>query len=259
MVGVSWGGGNRMRGPPSFYPLKKNYQVDRAREYAQERKTVLKEVMTGSTSPVAFAAPLVVYKHLVKKYPTYNFTLREVRQFNDESNHAKDVIQGNRVDPKKDRTRKVIAYALDEKWQQDLVDMYNGKWVLAKVDVVSKKGDLIYIGKRKTPENVIKGLKALFLRNNNIPPIYIQTDKGGEFVNKKVRTFLKHYRVGLFTSAKGKATNVESFNRTWQKIYIDQANKSKKSPSLQKDLDRVVFKYNNREHSIIKMNPADVT
>lgn len=96
--------------------------------------------------------------------------MREVRQFNDESNHAKEVVQGNRVDPKKDRTRKVMAYAMDEKWQLDLVDMYNGKWVLA---IASKKGDLIYIGNRKTPENVIKGLKALFARNNNIPLIYI--------------------------------------------------------------------------------------
>lgn len=62
------GGGNRMRGPPSFYPLKKNYAVDRAKEYAQERQRVLQEVMMGSTSPVAFAAPLVIYKHLVKRY-----------------------------------------------------------------------------------------------------------------------------------------------------------------------------------------------
>lgn len=87
--------------------------------------------------------------------------MREVRQFNYESNHAKEVVQGNRVDPKKDRTRKVMAYAMDEKWQLDLVDMYNRKWVLAKVDIASKKGDLIYIGSRKTPENIIKGLKAV--------------------------------------------------------------------------------------------------
>jgi transposase InsO family protein len=159
---------------------------------------------------------------------------------------------------KKFQTRRVYVKGIDKQWQADLVEMrefsnendgYN--YLLTVIDCFSKYAWAIPI-KNKTAEEIIKSFDNIFKERK---PSKLQTDKGKEFINKKVQNFLKTNDVVWFsTNSEFKASIVERFNRTlktkmWK--YFTQVGNRKWINVL----DDLVYNYNNTYHTSIKMTP----
>lgn len=155
---------------------------------------------------------------------------------------------------------------IDDLWEADLIDLrnlktYNGgySYLLVVIDVLSKFGWVEPL-RDKTSSCVIKAFRNIFSRNKNRLPVYLQTDKGKEFIASDVQKFLKEKNI-RFRVARNpdiKAAIVERFNRTlkermWR--YFTHKNTRRYIDILQD----IVHAYNHTRHSSIKMQPAAVT
>ena len=114
--------------------------------------------------------------------------------------------------------RKVIVGGLGHQWQADLVDVsklskHNKgfKFLLTCIDVFSKKAWVIPL-KDKSGSTLLAAFQSI----PDPLPLKLQTDKGSEFTNRKVQTWLKDNNVHFFTTENDdiKACLVERFNRT---------------------------------------------
>lgn len=153
---------------------------------------------------------------------------------------------------------------IDDLWEMDLIDMQkfsrnnNGhKYILAVIDCFSKYAWCIPI-KRKVPDEIIRGFNVIFSSTKR-KPIKIQSDKGREFVNNKVKTYFMQNGINFFTTRDPatKAAICERFIRTIKGIIYKYFTYT--SAKLYIDvLDSLVFLYNNRFHSSIGTKPADV-
>ena len=95
------------------------------------------------------------------------------------------------------------------------------------------------------------------LDRSNCKPNKICVDKGSEFYNRLMESFLQNNDIETYSACnEGKSVVAERFIRTLQKIYKYMTSLSKKV-YIDK-LDDIVNKYNNTYHSTIKMKPVDV-
>ena len=95
------------------------------------------------------------------------------------------------------------------------------------------------------------------LDRSNCKPNKICVDKGSEFYNRSMESFLQNNDIETYSACnEGKSVVAERFIRTLQKIYKYMTSLSKKV-YIDK-LDDIVNKYNNTYHSTIKMKPVDV-
>ena len=159
-------------------------------------------------------------------------------------------------------TNKVIVMSIDDQWQCDLADMsskaeYNDGYtfILTCIDCFSKYAWAIPII-NKQADSIIEALKIIFKSGRK--PKRLQTDKGTEFLNRKVQTFLRHHNIQLFTTQSDKkASIVERFNRTMKGRtykYFTAKNTYRYVDVLQSLVDG----YNNSYHRSIKMKPNSV-
>ena len=159
-------------------------------------------------------------------------------------------------------TNKVIVMSIDDQWQCDLADMsskaeYNDGYtfILTCIDCFSKYAWAIPII-NKQADSIIEALKIIFKSGRK--PKRLQTDKGTEFLNRKVQTFLRHHNIQLFTTQSDKkASIVERFNRTMKGRtykYFTAKNTYRYVDVLQSLVDG----YNNTYHRSIKMKPNSV-
>ena len=114
--------------------------------------------------------------------------------------------------------RKVIVSGIGQQWQADLVDVSNLsqdndniKYLLTCIDVFSKQAWVVPL-KDKTGTRLVKAFTSIA----DPLPTTLQTDKGTEFVNRKLQVWLKERNVHFFTTENEdiKASVVERFNRT---------------------------------------------
>ena len=159
--------------------------------------------------------------------------------------------------------RRVIVSGIDDQWQADLVDLSslkkenkNYKYLLTCIDVFSK---FAWVEPLKDKNG--KSLKELCTDFPESPkkPRALQTDKGSEFTNKLLQSWLSSRNIHFFTThnEETKASIVERFNRTiktrmWR--YFTSKN-TKKYIGVLKDL---VHSYNHSYHRSIKHTPASV-
>jgi hypothetical protein len=114
----------------------------------------------------------------------------------------------------------------------DLVDNKGYKYILTCVDVPLKN---------KQTHTIINAIQAV-LKTSEKPPVFIWCDKGSEFINKRVTSFLKPIQV-YHTFSEFKAAPIESFNRTIKtRMWIDR-------------LPKLMHTYNHTIHSSIGMKP----
>ena len=127
---------------------------------------------------------------------------------------------------KKFQRRRVIAGGLNHQHQIDLVDVQNFKkdndnisYLLTGIDVFSKYAYVVPL-KNKSSGTLLEVFKKLFPQNKN-NPLFIQTDLGTEFTNKKVQNYLKKVGIIFFTSHNQdiKASIIER-----KQIYINEEN-----------------------------------
>src|SRR5580765_323535 len=155
---------------------------------------------------------------------------------------------------------------IDDLWEADLIDLrslksYNDgySYLLTIIDVLSK---FVWVEplRDKTAACVIKAFQRVLTRNKERLPVYLQTDKGKEFIASLVQKFLKEKGI-RFRGTRNpdvKAAVVERFNRTlkermWR--YFTHKNTRRYIDVLQD----IVRAYNHTRHSSIKMQPAVVT
>ena len=114
---------------------------------------------------------------------------------------------------------KTVVKSIDDQWQVDLCDMQSksrdndgNTFILTCIDCFSKYAWAEPL-KQKTADEIIKAMERIFADGRK--PKRLQTDKGSEFTNKKVQTFLQKHSVYFFTTdSEQKASIVERFNRT---------------------------------------------
>ena len=157
--------------------------------------------------------------------------------------------------------RRVIVSGPGEQWQADLVDVSRlskendgYKFLLTIIDVFSRKAWVVPLKSKKGVE-ILKAFESI----PDSPPLFLHTDKGTEFINKYLKTWLKKNKVHFFHTENEdiKASIVERFNRTlkskmWR--YFTKNNTVKYIDILQK----MVAAYNNSIHRSISMSPLEV-
>lgn len=112
--------------------------------------------------------------------------------------------------------------------------------------------------KGKTTEVIIDGFKRVFKKTARRPDI-LRTDKGGEYVSRKFRKFMKDNDINYSTTQNPdiKCSVAERSIRSIKaKIYKYLA--YKKTLRYIDVLDDIVHSYNNSVHSTIRMAPTDV-
>lgn len=158
--------------------------------------------------------------------------------------------------------RKVITGGIGIQYQADLIDLSklskfnNGfKFILTIIDVFSKLAFAIPI-KSKSSDDVLNAFKRI----KDKLPLYLQTDLGTEFVNRKMQAWLRKNNVNFFTTQnlEIKASIIERWNRTlknklWR--YFTRYDTSKYVDVL----EEIVAGYNNSFHRSIGMPPNKVT
>lgn len=160
---------------------------------------------------------------------------------------------------KRFRRRQTLVGGINEQFQADLIDMQqyansnNGaKYLLTVIDVFSKYAWVKPITS-KHGENVAGKLREVL---NERKCRVLQTDKGTEFLNAKVRKLLQNKRVHHFTTENEdtKATVVERFNRTINTKLHKWFTKSRSYRYIDV-LQKFVAGYNRTKHRSTGMPP----
>ena len=149
---------------------------------------------------------------------------------------------------------------VNQQWQADLVDLRMLKddndgmtFLLTTIDVFSKRAKCIPIPS-KSAASLVAALRIAFA--DDLPQT-LQTDRGMEFRNKSVQTFLRKRGVHHFSThnAETKASIVERFNKTlkdhmWR--YFTKVQTLLYIPDL-------VRTYNDTRHRSLGMAPSQLT
>ena len=158
--------------------------------------------------------------------------------------------------------RPTIVSGPYDQFQMDLLDTsaYSSKnngvrFLLIVIDVFTKFAWAVGL-KNKSANSVIKGLENILKSKSAKKVKSIQTDKGTEFINKKLKTYLKKKKIRFFTSENEdiKCSIVERFNRTLQSKlhrYLTRNHTSKYINVLPK----IIKGYNNSVHKTTGHTP----
>ena len=159
--------------------------------------------------------------------------------------------------------RKVYSQFKDNIWGVDLADMQSLsrknkgiKYLLCVIDLYSKYAFVIPL----KDKNGIRTVNAFnkIIKQSNRKPNKIWVDQGGEFYNNVFEKWLSDNDINMYsTYNEGKLVVAERFIRTLKnKLYKHMTATGK---NVYYDvLDDVVNKYNNTNHSTVKMKPIDV-
>jgi transposase InsO family protein len=176
---------------------------------------------------------------------------------------AQDTYSLHKPNRKRFTRSRYYVTAMNNLFQADLCDMRtlksfnsNYQYILTVIDVFCKKAWALPLKTKGTAE-VVKAFSTIFKERK---PLFLQTDKGKEFVGQIVQSFLKKLDVKFYTSNNPdtKCSVIERFNRTlktkmWKYFtHIDDYN-------YIDALDALIESYNNTVHSAINMCPNDVT
>ncbi|XP_067217348.1 uncharacterized protein [Linepithema humile] len=151
---------------------------------------------------------------------------------------------------------------IDDLWEADLIELRNLKsyndgyaYLLVIIDVLSK---YVWVEplRDKTSNSVMGAFQCVLSRSNGRVPVYLQTDKGKEFVGRPLQKLLEEndIRFRVARNPDVKAAIVERFNRTlkermWR--YFTHKNTRRYIDVLQ----NIVNAYNHTRHSSTRMQP----
>ena len=161
---------------------------------------------------------------------------------------------------RKFQKRKVYSAFKDNIWASNLADMqliskFNKgfRFLLCVIDIYSKYVWVVPL-KDKKGVSIVNAFQSI-LQKSNRKPNKILVDKGNEFYNRSMKSWLEKNDIEMYsTHNEGKSVATERFIRTIKnKIY-------KHMTSISKNvyIDDIVHKYNNKKHRTIKMKSIDV-
>ena len=130
------------------------------------------------------------------------------------------------------------------------------KFLLRVIDIYSKYAWVVPL-KDKKGICIVNAFQNILYKSNR-KPNKIWEDKGSEFYNRSMKSWLEKNDVRMYlTHNEGKSVVADRFIRTIKnKIYKHMTSISK-NVYIDK-LDDIVHKYNNKKHRTIKMKPTDV-
>ena len=130
------------------------------------------------------------------------------------------------------------------------------KVLLCVIDIYSKYAWVVPL-KDKKGVSIVNAFQSI-LKKSNRKPNKIWVDKGDEFYNRSMKSWLEKNDIEMYsTHNEGKSVAAERFIRTIKnKIYKHMTSISK-NVYIDK-LDDILHKYNNKKHRAIKMKPIDV-
>lgn len=191
-----------------------------------------------------------------------NFTRKEVTRWLE----SQDVYTLHRPSRRKFPRIHYNVTNIDDLWEADLIELRNLKrhndgysYLLVVIDVLSKYV-WVEASRDKTSESVTSAFQRVLERSEGRAPIYLQTDKGKEFIGRPMQKFLGENGI-RFRAARNpdiKAAVVERFNRTlkermWR--FFTRENTRRYVDVLQD----IVRAYNHTRHSSTRMQPAIVS
>ena len=160
--------------------------------------------------------------------------------------------------------RKVMTFFIDQLWQIDLMDLsaispFNdgNNFVLVCIDCFSRYAFAALA--RNKSALVVKDAFSSILERNLRRPVYVQSDKGREFLNAVFQQYLRESDIKFYTSENSdvKCSLVERLLRSLKERMWRMFSYSKSYRYLE-HLDGLVRSYNHTIHSSIKVAPADV-
>jgi hypothetical protein len=158
--------------------------------------------------------------------------------------------------------RKVIANSIDDIWSADLVDMIKlpdgkYKYILTVIDILSKYAWGIPLTNKRS-STVLDAFENI-MKSSDRKPNKLWTDSGSEFYSTVFKKFLKENDIIIYSVYnENHSAVVERFNRTlkeamWRKF--DENDNQK----WMKMLPELLYEYNNKVHSTIKMTPNEAS
>ena len=159
--------------------------------------------------------------------------------------------------------RKVYSTFKDNVWGVNLADMqllskYNKgiRFLLCVIDIFIKYAWVVPL-KDKKGISIVKAFQSI-LKQSNRKPNKIWVDKGSEFYNAYFKKWLRDNNIVMYsTHNEGKSVVVKRFIRTLKGEIYKYMTSISKIVYIDK-LDDIVDKYNNTDHTTIKMKPIDV-
>jgi hypothetical protein len=160
------------------------------------------------------------------------------------------------------KRNKILVNGIDEQWEADLVDMKafskqndNFNYILTVIDCFSKYAFAVPI-KNKAGVGLVGAFKKIFSKRKCF---VLRTDRGTEFLNRNVQSFLKQQEVEHVTSFNQdiKCSIVERFNRTL-KSKMFKFFTAKGTRRYIDELPNFLISYNESKHRTIKMAPSEV-
>ena len=159
--------------------------------------------------------------------------------------------------------RNVQSPFIENIWGDDLayiqlISKFNRgfRFLLYVIDIYSKYTWVIPLKDKK--DTTITNAFQKNLKESNRKPNKIWVDKGSEFYNRSIKSWLEKNDIEMYsTHNEGKSVIAERFIRTLKNKIYKYMTSISKNVYIDK-LDDIVNKYNNTYHSTIKMKPVDV-
>lgn len=221
---------------------------------------LLKRIYADPSNPASFSSPLVLWKAASRVNPKIEF--EAVKKW---LSRQPSYASTRRVRQRFPR-RPVLVRGVRHQYQADLMDYkaaakdnFGNKYLLTVIDCFSRYAAAIPL-RTKKGSDVVAALGKAFRQMGGFP-IKLQTDRGTEFYNSDVKSFLRENNVSHFsTDQEYKAQIVERFNRTVRER-VKKFMIAKGSLQFVPSLPSLIAAYNARPHRTLggKLAPKDVS
>ena len=222
-------------------------------------KDYLKDIYYNPKHPAAFSGPTKLH-NVLKNDGRYNVGVQKIRQWLQDQ----DSYSLQQQTKRKSKRNRVISDGIDALWDVDLADVsnltkYNDniKFLLTTIDVFSRYLWVITLKDRKHG-SIIKALETIFSKGRK--PTWIRSDKGSEFANRWVKTFLNESGIGhsIALNTEIKANYAERVIRSLRAMMFRYFT-YKQTYEYVNVLQDLVYNYNHRPHrSLGGKSPNDV-
>ena len=130
------------------------------------------------------------------------------------------------------------------------------RFLLRVIDIYSKYAWVVP-SKHKKVVSIANAFQGILSKSNR-KPIKIWVDKGSEFYNRLMKSWLEKNDIEMYsTHNERKSVLAEGFIRTIKNKIYKYITSISKSVYIDK-LDDILHKYNNKKHRTIKIKPIDV-
>ena len=216
--------------------------------------------------PGSFSSYDSLYRGLQKQGQTFGRSKAEVKKIL-EDNLTYQVSRGLR---KHFPHRQDKAYGINQRWEADLADLSDrfkdlvtgavkGRYILLLQEIFTKKVFARALP-NKTADAVLHAFQDIA---SQLQPPYsfegstLETDFGREFVNAKLKNFIRQHDMFLSLSAAGnKARHAERLVRSFKRVFIPYI-ESNPEVGWGQAVDDVAANLNRRYQSTIKMTPDE--